>query len=282
MAEAIIPLPDANGYWHFTYRTTDTLDGRWYGGKRSTKKHPLSDPYKGSGNWVRAHPARDRLQREIVAFYASSAEVFTGEAELVTWFDVWDDLLCMNERPGGDGMSIETACILGANPDVRAKKSASAFKRETNPGYRAERDERCARLAADPEWQAAHAARLRRMHANPEIRAKIAAGCRRTGPDPIVRAKKSAAATRREADPDYRVRRDAAMKRRGENGEWRARQSPAAILREAARSPEEVTKITARLTASRRTPEARANNRAAQLRVQAAKRAAKALLLAAE
>jgi hypothetical protein len=233
MAELIIPPPDNAGYWHFTYVTTDPVDGRWYGGKRSTRKHPMTDPYRGSGNWVRAHSDRKRLVRRIVAFFPSSAEVFAAEAELVTWFDVWNNTFCMNERPGGDGMSIETARIISADEAIRAKKSAAAFRREANAVFRSDKLIRMRILAADPEWQKAHATRLHHIHTNPEIRAKVAAGTRRTGPDPAVRAKKRAAAFRREADPEYQAKRNAAMKRRGENGEWRAKQSPAAFLREA-------------------------------------------------
>src|SRR4051812_936910 len=81
MADPVIPPPSADGYWHFTYITVDPLDGRWYGGKRSTKKHPLSDRYLGSGRWIKKHPAKERLRREIIAFFKNSLEVYTAEAE---------------------------------------------------------------------------------------------------------------------------------------------------------------------------------------------------------
>ena len=153
MADISIPPPDAAGYWHFTYITTDTLDGRWYGGKHSTKKHPLSDRYLGTGNWIKKHPARKRLRREIVAFFPSSAVVYAAEAELITWTKVFDDPLCMNLRDGGEGVTAEAALL-----------------RFTDPANRAE-----------------HAATMRRMHANPENRANIAAAGLLRAADPIGR-----------------------------------------------------------------------------------------------
>src|SRR5208282_243023 len=107
MADISIPPPDAAGYWHVLYVTTDTLDGRWYGGKRSTKVHPLADTYKGSGRWIAAHPDRKRLHREIVAFYATSKEVYAAEARMITWPTVMDDPLCMNLWAGGQGITSE-------------------------------------------------------------------------------------------------------------------------------------------------------------------------------
>ena len=136
MADISIPPPDAAGYRHWTYITRD-VDGRWYGGKRSTKKHPLSDTYKGSGNWIRGHGARERLVREIVAFYPSSTAVFAAEAELVTWAMVMDDPLCMNLWAGGQGSTSEAALHRSAGTTWRESTLAGIRLRSANPDWRA-------------------------------------------------------------------------------------------------------------------------------------------------
>jgi hypothetical protein len=208
MADPIIPLPDASGYWHFTYITTDSLDGRWYGGKRSTKRHPLSDRYLGSGNWIKAHPARERLRREIVAFFASSTEVFAAEAAMITWTQVFDDPLCMNLRDGGEGVSVEAALA----------------------------------RYADPQQLANHVAMLRRVHADPKARAKMSTSARRRFQDPEQLAKQTSHMRRITSDPDmlnkakaardtpeWRANVTAANRKKAEDPVWRAKQS--AIMR---------------------------------------------------
>jgi len=200
MAALIIPPPDAAGYWHFTYITTDTLDGRWYGGKRSTQKHPLSDRYLGSGNWIKKHPARPRLKRKIVAFFATSAEVFAAEAGLITWNEVLDDPLCMNETEGGSGMTVDAIRRLRADPVFRSSYVAGIARRN-----------------ADPEWQKNQAARARSITANTEWREKNAAALRRLATDPVWRANNLAAVRRRVADPKWDESRAAAGRKRSAN-----------------------------------------------------------------
>lgn len=249
MADITIPPPDANGYWHFTYITTDTLDGRWYGGKRSTKRHPLSDSYLGSGNWIKRHPNRKRLKREIVAFYESSADVFTAEAELITLVDVLDNPFCMNECDGGEGMTVEFAKI-----------------RSTNP-----------------KWVKSHADALRRIHADPVCRAAHLAGVRRNGARPQFRAEASERLTRLWDDPDYRTMMTAAARLRMVTSPISPEhiEKMAAATRGKKRSPEAVAKSAAGLRGGKRTPEARAKMRAAALRREAKKRAENATIAAA-
>ena len=205
---SIIP-PDAAGYYHFLYRTTDPVDGRWYGGKRSTRKHPAADRYLGSGNWVKAHPQRERLQREIVSFHASSAEVFAAEGLLITWSVVVGDLLCMNLRDGGEGVTSEAAFLryadpvergkaaarmrrITSDPEVRAKMRASALRRWKNPEERAKQTEHMRRITSDPELLAK--AQLARD--TPEWRANVIAANRRKATNPDFCARQSAATLR--------------------------------------------------------------------------------------
>lgn len=219
MADITIPPPDAAGYWHFTYITTDTLDGRWYGGKHSTKKHPLSSPYKGSGNWIRRHPARKRLVREIVAFYPSSAAVFAAEAELITWAVVFDDPLCMNLRDGGEGVTAEAALLRFADPAERARHLATMRRMHADPKNHAKIVAALTRTRADPHWQAANLAHMRRMHADPVARENHLASLAARGPE--WRANVVAALEgRRAGDPDWRGKVKATMLIKAADPEW--------------------------------------------------------------
>jgi len=235
MAEISIPAPDAAGYWHFTYVTTDTLDGRWYGGKRSTKKHPLSDRYLGSGNWIKRHPARKRLKREIVAFHASSEDVFVAEAEMVTLDDVLNNPFCMNECGGGEGMTAEFAKIRSSRPEFRANHDATSRRLATDLAWRAAHAAGIARRASDPKWRENTIAARRLAAIDPDFRAKITAANRRKAADPEWCEAQSVAGLRISADPKWRENYAAGMARRAADPKWRGKQSAAAFSREAAK-----------------------------------------------
>jgi len=265
MADLIIPPPDAAGYWHFVYRTTDMLDGRWYGGKRSTKKHPLSDRYLGSGNWIKKHPARERLKREVVAFYPGSVEVFAGEAELITWTMVWDDPLCMNLRDGGEGVSVEAALLRYADPErradhaamlrritsdpkVQAKMSASALLRFKNPEEHAKQTAHMRRITSDsvllakarttretPEWLANVTAANQLTHSTQEWKDAHAAGMQRAQTDPAWQEAMASKNRRMATDPAWRAANAAGSAKRSANSVWRENHAAAMRSHGAAR-----------------------------------------------
>jgi hypothetical protein len=228
MAEIRIPAPDAAGYWHFTYITTDTSDGRWYGGKRSTKKHPADDRYRGSGNWVRQHTAPERLQREIVAFYATSKEVFAAEAEMITWAIVMDDPLCMNLWAGGQGSTSEAALHRSADPVWRERNLTAVRLRSTNPEWRANVNAAAAKRAADPEWQKQHRAFIDRRTLDPKWIENQRAAMLLARADPQFREKFLAGIARRNADPGWPAALAAAAAKRSSNPEWKKNQAATA------------------------------------------------------
>lgn len=173
MADIIIPEPDANGYWHFVYVTTDQDTGQWYGGKRSTKKHPLSDRYYlGSGRWIKAHPNRKRLRREIISFCASSVEVFAAEARLVTWDKVFDDPLCMNLRDGGEGVTVEAALLRYTDPVQRANSKAMLRRIQSDPKVLSKMKASAVRRFKDPKEHARAVAHIHRINSDPVLIAK--------------------------------------------------------------------------------------------------------------
>jgi hypothetical protein len=225
MADIIIPPPDSAGYWHFTYVTTDTSDGRWYGGKRSTKKHPLADTYRGSGEWIRRHPARERLVREIVAFYPSSTAVYAAEAELVTWAMVMDDPLCMNLWAGGKGSTSEAALHRSAGPAWRENNLAAVRLRSANPEWHANVNAAAAKRAADPEWQKRHRAFIDRRSLDPKWIENQGAAMLLVHADPQWRENLLAGIAKRSADPAWPAAHAAAMAARSSNAEWKKNQA---------------------------------------------------------
>jgi hypothetical protein len=252
MASINISTPEKAGYYHFLYRTTDPVDGRWYGGKRSTRKHPAVDRYIGSGNWVKAHPDRKRLQREIVSLHASSADVFAAEGEWITWDLINSDPLCMNLRDGGEGVTVEAALLryaepverarhaemlrrIGADPAVRAKKKASALRRFENPEQLALQTAHMQRITSDPvllakaqaardtpEWRANVLSALEaRRAADPNWRAKVKAGMLALAADPIWYQARAAENRRMATDPAWRAAQAAGTAKRTADPVWR-------------------------------------------------------------
>jgi len=231
----IIPPPDAAGYFHYTYVVTDT-DGCWYGGKRSTKKHPTADPYKGSGNWVRAHPNRERLQRKIVAFYASSKAVFAAEAEMITWAMVIDNPLCMNLWAGGQGSTSEAALHRSAHPEWRENNVAAVRLRSANPDWHVNVKAAAAKRAADPEWQKRHRAFIDRRTLDPKWIENQGAAMLLVFADPQWRENLLAGIAKRSADPAWPAAHASAMAKRSSNAEWKKNQ--AASVRRVTKTPE--------------------------------------------
>lgn len=213
MADLIIPPPDADGYWHFIYISTDQIDGRWYGGKRSTKKHPLSDrSYFGSGRWIKKHPAKERLTREIIAFFASSEDAYTAEAEMITWEKISSDPLCMNRKAAHRGITTEICIRRSAGP-WRANQAAAMVKRSANPVWRANVIAAAKRRSANPLWKEANADHGRRMAADPEWHEDRIAKNRMLPLDPAWRAAHKAAVIKRSKDPEYRAKNAAQLRR---------------------------------------------------------------------
>lgn len=167
----VIPPPGPDGFWHFLYKTTDLLTDQWYGGKRSTRKHPLADTYKGSGDWVKEHPARWELKRVIHSFHAGSLAVFEAETKFVTWADVTGDPLCMNRVAGGRGMSVEGARRLHADPSFSAQNAENNRRTASSPEWRAKNAANNKAIVRTPGWQAAHAAGIAQSQARKAAKA---------------------------------------------------------------------------------------------------------------
>lgn len=82
--------------FHFVYKITNTIDGKFYIGKHSTNN--LNDGYMGSGvlirNAIKKHGISN-FRREIIFEALTSEEAFNKETELLT-VDLVTDPLCYN------------------------------------------------------------------------------------------------------------------------------------------------------------------------------------------
>lgn len=92
--------------FHFIYKTTCRVNGKWYIGMHSTDD--LNDGYIGSGKrlWYSINKyGRDQFDFEILE-YCETRELLHGrEAELVNKITLLDPL-CLNMKAGGEGGGI--------------------------------------------------------------------------------------------------------------------------------------------------------------------------------
>lgn len=89
--------------FHFIYKTTNLLNGRYYVGLHSTDV--LEDDYIGSGKrlWNEVNKyGRENFKREIVEFLPSRKELKARERSLVNE-EMLKDPLCINLKLGGEG-----------------------------------------------------------------------------------------------------------------------------------------------------------------------------------
>jgi NUMOD3 motif/Spt5 C-terminal nonapeptide repeat binding Spt4 len=78
---------------HYTYIIRH-VNGRYYVGRRSTKKDPLLDSYMGSGKWVKSIKDRSTITKDIIAYYDTFEELKVAEMELIEKYFL--DVYCMN------------------------------------------------------------------------------------------------------------------------------------------------------------------------------------------
>lgn len=110
--------------YHFIYKTTNLINGRYYYGVHSTKM--LDDDYLGSGTILTAaikKYGRKNFKREILALFDERSEAFKAEADLVDQ-KMLTDIKCYNIKTGGlDGFS-PTVKLRGDNRTKNQKMAA--------------------------------------------------------------------------------------------------------------------------------------------------------------
>lgn len=108
--------------YHFIYKTTNLLSGRYYIGMHSTDN--LEDGYLGSGNRIKLSIrkyGKENFSREILEFCETRVELKKREEEVVTLDEISKEE-CINLRVGGyGGFSSEEHMIKCSEAGVKAK-----------------------------------------------------------------------------------------------------------------------------------------------------------------
>ena len=97
-----------NKRFHFTYKTTNLINGRYYLGMHSTNR--IDDGYLGSGKrlyYELNKYGRDNFKFEILEQFDSREELVQAEKELVNE-QVLKDISCLNMVIGGSGGNVGT------------------------------------------------------------------------------------------------------------------------------------------------------------------------------
>lgn len=163
-------LPDENGYYHLIYKITNTINGKIYIGKHSTK-NPCDD-YMGSGKAVQAAIKKygiDNFTKEIIYYCSSEKEAYQKEAEIVNESFV-NSKNTYNLISGGIGWSSsdvrgEKNCMYGvhrfgehnpffnkkhtAETRIKMSKNHADFKGANHPQYGKHRSEETKRRISE-------------------------------------------------------------------------------------------------------------------------------------
>lgn len=108
--------------YHFTYKTTCTITGRYYFGMHST--NVMSDSYLGSGELllrsIEKHGVLNH-SREIIEMFQNRNALSQAEVLLITK-DHLSNALCMNLMPGGSGGCRSSAQALKISLSLTGRK----------------------------------------------------------------------------------------------------------------------------------------------------------------
>lgn len=126
--------------YYVIYKTTNTVNGKFYIGKHKTKN--LDDGYIGSGKLLKRAIKKhgfSNFQRQILECHSDDVQLNEAEKRIITQVLV-DDPSCYNVKLGGDGgfnglnrtHSTEYLCSI-ATPESRMKGSRRAAK---NSGFK--------------------------------------------------------------------------------------------------------------------------------------------------
>ena len=96
-------MPRKPHKYHFIYKTTNLVNGKWYMGMHSTSN--LEDGYVGSGTFlwksIKKY-GRENFKMEIQEFFPDRRSLKEREIEIITE-ELLEDPMCMNLSLGGNG-----------------------------------------------------------------------------------------------------------------------------------------------------------------------------------
>lgn len=135
-----MPKTFKNKKFHFLYKTTNLINGRYYFGMHSTNN--LEDGYVGSGTLLRralVKYGKENFKMEILKFYNSREELSKAENDLITETELAKKS-CMNLKPGGTGgfsSAKHKEHFLKAGKENRKKACIKHLERlKSDPEYR--------------------------------------------------------------------------------------------------------------------------------------------------
>lgn len=152
-------MPRKQKQYHYLYKTTNNITGRYYYGMHSTDN--LEDGYLGSGKRLRYSInkyGKDAHTKEILEYCNSREDLKKKEAEIVNLNEIAKED-CMNLQPGGGGGFINEAHRI---------KNLKAFAK----GGR----KRLKELRKDPNWVEADSNRRKELWKDLEYREKVLNG----------------------------------------------------------------------------------------------------------
>ena len=121
---------------HYIYKITNKENGKFYIGKRSTKRDIHKDKYMGSskaiGKDVKLHP--EKYVKVIICQCESEDEAYKTEALLVTQ-ELVDDPMCYNLVVGGRRGNFEVISRK-ISQSLRGKKLSEETKRKMSESHR--------------------------------------------------------------------------------------------------------------------------------------------------
>lgn len=113
-----------NKKYHYTYKTTNLKNGRYYLGMHSTNR--IDDGYLGSGKrlyYELNKYGRDNFKLEILEYFETREELAKAEKSLITEQDLNNEN-CLNLKPGGSGGLVSQAHL------EKLKAGASKYQKE--------------------------------------------------------------------------------------------------------------------------------------------------------
>ena len=121
--------------YHFIYKTTNLLSGKYYIGMHSTDN--LNDGYLGSGKRLRYSVnkyGKENHKVEILEFFENRSELIKKEKEIITLNEIAKEE-CMNLMPGGTGGFISeeqqrNRSIAGAKVFIEKLKTDKEFLKQ--------------------------------------------------------------------------------------------------------------------------------------------------------
>jgi group I intron endonuclease len=140
--------------YHYIYKTTNNINGKYYLGMRSTNKDPWNDPYLGSGKFliksIKKY-GKENFNKEILGFYETREELALIESLIVSQ-EIVDDRNSYNMTTGGFGFSLGHKMGLGKKLSKEHIKNISLSKSgKNNPNFGKPRSEETKRKMSKPK-----------------------------------------------------------------------------------------------------------------------------------